>query len=83
MLAMVAESGAYDVLVDRQGTLWVRDGGLWRYVCGDGLTTWDERVTLPVEFEPYRGLDRASAALVCGKAPQPEGTAGPAIIQRR
>lgn len=71
MNARVIDISTDDVVVDREGTVWVYDNEVWRYaVCYASdipeLTGWDVHEELPTEFEPYRVLDGAARALVRG-----------------
>ncbi len=65
MDADVATVDTFPVLLDATGALWVRNGGIWRYITDSGrLTDWDTRTTLPDECAPYMPLDTPSAATV-------------------
>lgn len=65
MNAYVAEADGSDVLLDKDGTLWVhlRDDA-WAYVTDGNRLCWDMRDRLPVDYEPYRSLDSAASSLV-------------------
>ncbi|AER48376.1 hypothetical protein BILLKNUCKLES_85 [Mycobacterium phage BillKnuckles] len=54
-----------DMVVDREGTVWVATrGGDWRYITEDGLS-WDIHETYPPEqYEPYVQLEAAARRII-------------------
>lgn len=66
--ANIASADRYDVLVDRDGTVWVRvrvrRADWWAYLTDTGELGWDTRRVLPEDYEPYRPLDAAAARIV-------------------
>lgn len=71
MTAYVAEASGNSVLLDKDGALWVelKGSGNWTYITdGDSgdlpRLAWDVRDRLPVDYEPYRAVDRAAAGFI-------------------
>jgi hypothetical protein len=64
LAADVASTDIFDVLVDRDGTVWVRVGDGWSYLSDLTEVSWDIHRVLLQEYEPYRPLDEAAAAII-------------------
>lgn len=65
MPANIASADMYDMLVDTDGTVWVRlASGAWSYLSSLTELSWDVHHVLPDLYEPYRPLDEHASALL-------------------
>ncbi len=65
MIAVDAETNEYDVLIDKDGCVWVRLAtDEWSYLSDLTEISWDIRPRLPEIYEPYRPLDATATRFV-------------------